>query len=66
MGFEGVDVLLPLGLGMRRWRGGSLSNAVQAGFDIAGTAWTGSTKPDTPVGATGVGVRLLINYLRHL
>jgi len=37
-----------------------------AHLDIAGTAWTNSTKPDTPIGATGVGVRLLIDYLRNL
>jgi len=37
-----------------------------AHLDIAGTAWNNTTKPDTPVGATGVGVRLLIDYLRHL
>lgn len=36
-----------------------------AHLDIAGTAWTGSAKPDTPIGATGVGVRLLIDFLRH-
>lgn len=36
-----------------------------AHLDIAGTASTDSDKPDTPVGATGVGVRLLIDFLRH-
>jgi leucyl aminopeptidase len=36
-----------------------------AHLDIAGTAWTGSAKPDTPIGATGIGVRLLIDFLRH-
>ena len=36
-----------------------------AHLDIAGTAWTDSAKPDTPSGATGVGVRLLIDFLRH-
>jgi leucyl aminopeptidase len=37
-----------------------------AHLDIAGTAWNNTTKPDTPIGATGVGVRLLIDYLRNL
>jgi leucyl aminopeptidase len=36
-----------------------------AHLDIAGTAWTGSAKSDTPIGSTGVGVRLLIDFLRH-
>jgi leucyl aminopeptidase len=35
-------------------------------LDIAGTAWTDSRpKPYTPRGATGVGVRLLVELLRH-
>ena len=33
-------------------------------LDIAGTAWTKKTKPYTPKGATGVGVRLLTQFLR--
>jgi leucyl aminopeptidase len=32
-------------------------------LDIAGTAWTDKNKPYTPRGATGIGVRLLINLL---
>jgi leucyl aminopeptidase len=35
-----------------------------AHLDIAGTGWTGKTGPYQPVGATGVGVRLLIELLR--
>lgn len=42
-----------------------VENFPWAHLDIAGTAWTGSAKPDTPIGATGVGVRLLIDFLRH-
>lgn len=41
------------------------NNYPWAHLDIAGTAWTNSAKPDAPVGATGVGVRLLIDYLRN-
>ena len=38
---------------------------VRAGthFDIAGTAWTTHTSPYQPRGATGVGVRLLLELL---
>ncbi|MBJ6724584.1 leucyl aminopeptidase [Geomesophilobacter sediminis] len=36
-----------------------------AHLDIAGTAWTGKARPYAPKGATGVGVRLLIEYLRR-
>ena len=36
-----------------------------AHLDIAGTAWTKQTKAYTPKGATGVGVRLLVNLLRN-
>lgn len=43
-----------------------VDNYPWAHLDIAGTAWTNTTKPDTPIGATGVGVRLLIDYLRNL
>jgi leucyl aminopeptidase len=43
-----------------------VDNYPWAHLDIAGTAYTNSAKPDTPVGATGVGVRLLIDYLRNL
>ena len=39
-------------------------------LDIAGTAWTsqrsGQRKPYNPQGATGVGVRLVLEYLRKL
>lgn len=36
-----------------------------AHLDIAGTAWCDIARPDCPKGATGVGVRLLANLLRH-
>jgi leucyl aminopeptidase len=58
-------------------RGGGASTA--AGFlaafvgktpwvhlDIAGTGWTSTTGPTQPRGATGVGVRLLVEWLRNL
>jgi leucyl aminopeptidase len=35
-------------------------------LDIAGTAWTRETKPYVPKGATGVGVRLLLEVLHDL
>jgi len=35
-----------------------------AHLDIAGTAWSEKPRPCSPKGATGVGVRLLIEYLR--
>jgi leucyl aminopeptidase len=35
-----------------------------AHLDIAGTAWEEKGRPYTPKGATGVGVRLLIEYLK--
>lgn len=35
-----------------------------AHLDIAGTAWSDKSRPCSPKGATGVGVRLLIDYLR--
>ncbi|AMV71065.1 leucyl aminopeptidase [Desulfuromonas carbonis] len=35
-----------------------------AHLDIAGTAWEEKGRPGTPKGGTGVGVRLLIEYLR--
>jgi leucyl aminopeptidase len=37
-----------------------------AHLDIAGTAWSDKARPCAPKGATGVGVRLLIEYLRSL
>ena len=36
-----------------------------AHLDIAGTAWADSAKPCYPKGGTGVGVRLLIEYLKN-
>lgn len=36
-----------------------------AHLDIAGTAWSDKARPCSPKGATGVGVRLLIEYLRR-
>lgn len=36
-----------------------------AHLDIAGTAWTKEARPYQPEGATGVGVRLLIDWLRR-
>lgn len=36
-----------------------------AHLDIAGTAWTEEARPDNPKGATGIGVRLLIEWLRR-
>lgn len=35
-------------------------------LDIAGTAWTRENKPYVPKGATGIGVRLLVEALREL
>lgn len=35
-------------------------------LDIAGTAWTDQERPYAPKGATGAGVRLLLNFLREL
>ncbi|KAF0221251.1 MAG: leucyl [Geobacteraceae bacterium] len=35
-------------------------------LDIAGTAWEEKGRPYLPKGATGVGVRLLVEYLREL
>jgi leucyl aminopeptidase len=37
-----------------------------AHIDIAGTAWNEKDKPYAPKGATGVGVRLLIEFLRRM
>jgi leucyl aminopeptidase len=34
-------------------------------LDIAGTAWTEKDKPYTVKGATGIGVRLLLNFLKE-
>ena len=36
-----------------------------AHLDIAGTAWCDTSRPDCPKGATGVGVKLLIELLRN-
>ncbi|MBI5741082.1 MAG: leucyl aminopeptidase [Nitrospirae bacterium] len=35
-------------------------------LDIAGTAWTDKDRPYIPKGATGIGVRLLLNFLKQL
>jgi leucyl aminopeptidase len=35
-------------------------------LDIAGTAWVEKEKPYVPKGATGVGVRLMTNFLREV
>jgi len=35
-------------------------------LDIAGTAWIDKDKPYHPRGATGIGVRLLVQVLRQL
>ena len=35
-------------------------------LDIAGTAWTEKDRPYTPKGATGIGVRLLLQFLKYL
>jgi leucyl aminopeptidase len=37
-----------------------------AHLDIAGTAWSGQDHPYTPAGGSGVGVRLLIDFLSNL
>ena len=37
-----------------------------AHLDIAGTAWRDQDQPYTPKGGTGVGVRLLIEFLHDL
>ena len=44
-----------------------VGDARWAHLDIAGTAWSDKARPYSPKGATGVGVRLLIEYLemRH-
>jgi leucyl aminopeptidase len=36
-----------------------------AHLDVAGTAWASSPKPYRPAGATGVGVRLFIEFLKN-
>jgi len=35
-------------------------------LDIAGTAWTDKDKPYIPKGATGIGVRLILEFLRNI
>lgn len=42
------------------------SNYPWVHLDIAGTAWTDKPKPYVPKGAVGVGVRLIVEYLRTL
>jgi leucyl aminopeptidase len=34
-------------------------------LDIAGTAWLEKEKPYTPKGASGIGVRLMLNFLKE-
>jgi leucyl aminopeptidase len=60
--------------------GGKNGSLVTAGFflsefaggtpwvhlDIAGTAWTDKDKPYIPKGPTGIGVRLILDYIRNL
>jgi len=41
-----------------------VGNTHWAHLDIAGTAWSDKSRPCAPKGASGVGVRLLIEYLR--
>lgn len=41
------------------------SDYTWAHLDIAGTAWEEKGQPCTPKGGTGVGVRLLVQYLRQ-
>jgi leucyl aminopeptidase len=41
------------------------ANYEWAHLDIAGTAWEDSGRPYIPKGGTGVGVRLLVEYLRQ-
>jgi leucyl aminopeptidase len=35
-------------------------------LDIAGAAWNDTERPYAPKGASGIGVRLLLNFLRKL
>jgi leucyl aminopeptidase len=35
-------------------------------LDIAGTAWAEKEKPYMPRGATGIGTRLMVDYIRKL
>ena len=47
----------------------AIENTVWIHFDIAGVAWTQSAtkeKPYNPKGATGFGVRLILDYLQNL
>lgn len=41
-------------------------NGAWAHLDIAGTAWADKDKPYVPKGATGIGVRLMLNYLERM
>jgi leucyl aminopeptidase len=43
-----------------------VGNTHWAHLDIAGTAWSDKARPYCPKGATGVGVRLLIEYLKGI
>lgn len=42
-----------------------MGEARWAHLDIAGTAWAEEEGRYQPKGATGVGVRLLVDWLRH-
>jgi leucyl aminopeptidase len=42
-----------------------VDNTPWAHLDIAGTAWTTESHPYLGKGATGFGVRLLLDYLTH-
>jgi len=42
-----------------------VGQAPWAHLDIAGTAWSDKARPYCPKGATGVGVRLLVDYLSN-
>jgi leucyl aminopeptidase len=53
---------LSAGWSLRQFVGGTR----WAHLDIAGTAWEEKGRPCHPKGATGVGVRLLVEYLRQL
>lgn len=43
-----------------------VGNYPWAHLDIAGTAWADEARPYTPKGSTGVGVRLLVEWLSNL
>ncbi|HEY5593674.1 MAG TPA: leucyl aminopeptidase, partial [Nitrospiria bacterium] len=43
-----------------------VGDAPWAHLDIAGTSWNDEARPYAPKGATGVGVRLLIQWLTEM